>query len=201
LTCCTPARDEGFWTGVLGARRIGGPQADVREAGNARIDAGNVARAAVIWRHDELDAVAGQIVKMDERVHPSLLALVGGAACDPHAALLEKRGGMVEFRRIAQLEAGGVIGGIAIEIDQRMVAGVAAEVVRAAFLAGPFETHHLAREAAGADQVAGTEADVADVEQVDHGASVGRTDRVSALYLSRLPWLIRTTAATIGQTW
>jgi hypothetical protein len=50
----------------LVARRIGGVEADMAEAGDPGIAAGKVAPAAALRPHHQFDVVAGRIAKADE---------------------------------------------------------------------------------------------------------------------------------------
>lgn len=78
-------------------------------------------------------------------------------------------------RRVDQFQADGLIGGIALEIHKRMVAGVtahvdlvAAEVGGVAFARDQLQSDNLGGEADRGVEVLRAEARVADVVEVDH---------------------------------
>jgi hypothetical protein len=155
----------------LVARGVGAAQADVAEAGDAGVTRREVAPPAVLRAHDELDAVAGEIGEVHEAVHPALLAGVGAAALYGQSEVADLTRGSVQRRAVTQFEAHAVVLRVAFDVDQGVVAVVAAVVAGAGLLARQFQPDHLAREAVGRGQVTRAEPNVADVEQVDQGGS------------------------------
>jgi hypothetical protein len=75
---------------------------------------------------------------------------------------------------VAQFEAHALLLRVAFDVDQRVLARVAAVVGRAMLLAHRLQAEDFARKAVGADGVARAQAHVADVQQIDHGGPHAR---------------------------
>ena len=113
-------------------------------------------------------------------MHVALFPRVGAARPHRQPAVAELGRGGSQRAGLAQLEAHGVVARVAFEVHQRVVAVVAAVVVRAGLDAHPLQADDFARKTVGADQVARAEPDVADVEQVDHGGAFARAGETGA---------------------
>ena len=95
------------------------------------------------------------------------------------AGILERRADRVEIDRVFQIEADRVVARIALEIDERVVARVAAHRHRIAaeisgftFAADKLKAEDLGRVVDRAFEIARAEADVADILQIDHGENL-----------------------------
>ena len=151
---------------------------------------------------DQLDAVAGGVGEADEATHAALFAGVSAAVLHGEALVGQNGRRRIQRGAVAQLEAHRVVVRIAFEVHQRVVALVAAVPARAGFAARQFQAHHLAGEAVGCIQIARSESDVADVEQVDHAGSPKPARNITAVYsqpkcarTARAVWLIGATGA------
>src|SRR5690606_30746470 len=120
---------------------------------------------------DQFDAIAGGVIEADEGAHLAQRAFGFGTGVHRVADAFELGGGGIEFGAAAQFEGGDVIGRIAFEIAQRVLARVGAEVDRVAAALGDLEPEDFSGVAGGAFEITRTEADVGDVAQFDHGGS------------------------------
>jgi hypothetical protein len=81
-----------------------------------------MAHAAVIGAHDQLDVVAARVVETHAGTHAALFAFGGAGTAHIDAGVAECCGRRVQRIGIAQLEADALVGRIAFEVDQRVVA-------------------------------------------------------------------------------
>jgi hypothetical protein len=153
---------------LLVARRIRRAQSDVAEPGDARVARRKVAPAAVVRSHHQVDAVAARVAEVREGLDVALFALLHGASTHVDAGIAEQRGRLVQVGARAHLETDGVVARIALEVHQRVIALVAAKVVRTGLRAGVFQPEDLQRILVRGREVSRAEADVADVMEVDH---------------------------------
>ncbi len=165
----------------LVARRVHRIQSDMAEMRDARVAAGEVAHAGVVWLGNELDPVAARIVRGDKRLDTPLLTFLARAEMHRMAGAFQLRAHRVEVRWVVQVEADSLVGRIALEIDQCVVARitahrdlVAAEIRRLALACDKLQADDVGCEAHRAVKVGRADADVADVVQVDHGCSPPR---------------------------
>ena len=122
--------------------------------------------------HHQLDPVARGIYELHERAHVPLLALLGRAGMHRHAAVAQLGSGGFQFASGTQLKADGVIRRVPFEVNEGVVAVVAAKVCGARFPARSLETQHFAREAVGLLQITRPQSHVADIEEIDHGCDL-----------------------------
>src|SRR5882672_9453360 len=94
--------------------------------GDASVAGWEVAQAAVERSRHDLDAVAAGVLEGKHLPHAAQFALLLAAVAHRMAGILDLRASPVEVLRIAQVEAGNVIGRMTFEIYQRVVARVAA---------------------------------------------------------------------------
>jgi len=98
----------------------------------------------------------------------ALLALIGAAGAHVDAGIAKDGGRLVQLIGSAQLEAYRVVGRVALEVHERVVAAVASVVVRAGLDAHELEAEDLLRILVCACEVSCPEPDVANVVKVDH---------------------------------
>ena len=161
-------RAEQFGPETLVAWRVGAAQANVAEARDAGVARSEVACAAVVRAHDQVDAVAAGVVKIHERTHVTLFALRRAAVAHRDPGVAELRRGRVKQLGAAQLEAHVVVSGVGLEVDQGVVTRVAAAVARALLLPHALQADQVARKAVRRAQVARAQAPIPNVQQVDH---------------------------------
>src|SRR6185437_7087465 len=150
--------------------RIARIEADMAEMRNAGIAPRKIARARVIRPCDDLDLVAARVARLDDAAGASLLAVLFIREGRAVAGILESGADRVE------IEADRMVARIALEIDESVVAriaahryDVAAEIRGFAFAAVELQAENLGRVIDRAFEVARAEADVADILQIDHG--------------------------------
>ncbi len=146
--------------------------AEVRDAGVARR---KIALAAVKRPHHDFDLVAARVLESEELLNTAQLALASGAVVHRMAGLLDLGSSPVEVFPVLQVEADDVVGRVAFEIDERVVARVAAhrdlvaaEVGGLAFAAGELQPDDFGGELHGRLQVGRADPQVADVVKIDH---------------------------------
>ena len=147
------------------------------EMGDAGVAAGEIAHARKKRPRQDLDLIAGGVLSGDEGIDPALLAFLLGAQPHREIGVVELRSHLVEIVGMLQFEADDVVGGIAFEISERVVARVAAgldpialEIGPFAILGGQFQSHDLGRKRGGGFQIARAQTDIADVVQMNHDA-------------------------------
>src|SRR5262249_2387450 len=153
---------------------IGGPQADVREAPHPAVARGKEPPSAVVRAHDELVTVPARVGEADEVLDVSRLALGARAAAHLGLVRLELGRGRVEGCCVRNLPSRRVVRGIALEVDERVVAVVAAEIRGVAFPARELEPEDALRVLGREPRVARSEANVPKVLEVDHALLRGR---------------------------
>src|SRR5439155_19368405 len=114
-------RPEGF-----GPRRVGGPQPDVAEMRDSGVARRKIAQARMERAHHDLDLVAGGILEGEELLDAAQLALVPRPVMHWVPRLFDLGAGLVEVLAVFQIEADDVVGRVSSEINERMVARVAA---------------------------------------------------------------------------
>src|SRR6266446_7016309 len=154
--------------------------AEARDTGIARPV---VAAAVVGGTHHQLDSVAARVGERDELADFSALRFGGRAGVHRVSASLELYCGARELVRGSNLEGGRLIGGIALEIAQRVRALVGFEVEGVFGAFGDLEAEEIGGKDFGGFKVAGPEADVGDRLQIDHRALL-QTQRNSGISLS-----------------
>src|SRR5690348_3432090 len=161
--------------------RIARIEADMAEMRNADIAPRKIARARVIRPCDDLDLVAARVARLDDAAGASLLAVLFIREGRAVAGILESGADRVEIDRVFEIEADRMVARIALEIDESVVAriaahryDVAAEIRGFAFAAGELQAENLGRVIDRAFEVARAEADVADILQIDHGEILHR---------------------------
>ena len=87
------------------------------------------------------------------------------------AGTFEFGGDRLQIGTLRNFESRCVPAGIALDITDRVVANVAAEVRHAALATGRFETENLGREIRGLAQIGRSNANVANAAKIDHYAS------------------------------
>ena len=125
----------------------------------------------MVGAEHEIDLVAGGVLEVDEAAHVALFAFVRGTEANLDTGVAEFRSGRVQFIGGAQLEAHRVVRRVAVEVHQGVVATVAAEVRGARLLPCALQAEHLTRKEVRLVTLPGSEAHVANIEQVDHGMS------------------------------
>ena len=133
------------------------------EAGDPGVTAGKIAAAASFGPHHEFYVVTGRIAKADEGPDFALLGLMCGTRVDSVAKRLQRRSRFLQAGFVLDLEADGLITGIAFGIAQRMRARIGAEieVFLAAF--GNLQPETGRGKILGRFEVGRTEANVAHV--------------------------------------
>lgn len=161
----------------LVARGIRGAQSDVAETGDARIARREVAAAAVVRPQHQVDAVAARIAEVDEGLDMAVLALRRASGVHVDARVAQLGGRPVQLVGGSQLEAHHVVLGIALEVHERVIPIVAAEIVRAGFGPSELEAEDRSRILVGEREVSRAEPDVTNVVKVDHLKAFGRQCR------------------------
>src|SRR6266853_6226413 len=159
----------------LVSRRVRGLEADVAEVRDAGVARRKIALAAVERPHHDFDLVAARVLESEELLNTAQLALASGAVVHRMAGLLDLGSRPVEVFPVFQVEADDVVGRVAFEIDERVVARVAAhrglvaaEVRGLAFAGGELQPDDFDGELHGRLQVGRADPQVADVVEVDH---------------------------------
>ena len=169
------ARVEQFGPELLVARRIGRAKPDMTEVRDAGVTRRKIAHAAVEGPNHGLDLVARRILERQELLHSPLLAFLLRAHVHRMPGTLDFRADRVEIRRIQQVEAARVVGRIAFEVHQRVIAGVTANVVLVGAEIGRLALagHQLQADDLGCVldcrlEIRGAYAQITDVVEIDH---------------------------------
>ncbi len=159
----------------LVTRGIGSAQADVAEMRDPGVARRKIALAAVIRPHDQLDPVSARVLEGEDLLDAALLAFVFCPVVHRVPCFLDLGTGLVEVFAIFQIEADSMVRGIAFEIDERVVARVAArrglvaaEVGGLAFPAREFQADDAGRELDGRIEIGRADPQIADVVEIDH---------------------------------
>src|SRR6185437_277273 len=163
-------------------RWVRAEQGDMAEIGDAHVAGGKEARATVIGTRKDLDLVAAWIGGCDDRPGAPAVAFFPRADMHRPSGLFQGRADRIEVIRVDQFQADRLIGGIAFEIHQGMVAGVAAHIgLVAAEIGGvAFARDQLQPDDGGGEldsgvQVLCAKPDITDVVQIDHRTPLLRT--------------------------
>ena len=118
----------------LVAGGVGRAQPDVGEAGDAGLAARHKVAVGDARAMHELDRVAGGVRESQEPFDAAHLALVARAPRDRQVAGVDLRGGGVERGGVVDVEADRMIGRVALEVREGVIAPVASKVTGAAFV-------------------------------------------------------------------
>src|SRR5437773_27115 len=167
-------RPEGFVP-----RRVGGPQADMAEMRDSGVARRKIAQARMERAHHDLDLVAGRILEGEELLDAAQRAFVLRPVVHRVPRVFDLGAGLVEVLAVLQIEGDRVIRSVPLEIDQRVVARVAAyrclvaaEVGGLAFPPRELQPDDLDGELDRGLQIRGSDPQIADVVEIDQTYSL-----------------------------
>src|SRR5881396_317279 len=167
-------RPEGFVP-----RRVGGPQPDVAEMRDSGVARRKIAQARMERAHHDLDLVAGRILEGEEMPDAAQLAFVIRPVVHRVPRLFDLGAGLVEVLAVLQVEGDRMIRRVPLEIDQRVVARVAAprclvaaEVGGLAFPARELQPDDLGGELDRRFEIRRADTQVTDIVEIDQTYSL-----------------------------
>src|SRR5450631_857561 len=138
------------------------------EAGDAGVAATVVALSGTLGPVDELNAVTAGILEGNEAFDVTRRRLAFGAAADGISKPLQLGRSHVQVIAVPDLKSNRLIGGIALEVAERLLTHVRLETDRPFAMLGNFQAEIVDRKPRGPFQILGSEPDIAHIQQADH---------------------------------